>query len=272
MVHKKIYLLVKAYPEKSKKYGSSICSAGITTDGKWIRIYPIDLNYYSLNQGLLRKWNLIEGEVFEASEKLSRKESYKIKEKSIKLLDDSLAKMGTSKHEKEKIWEQRNRLIIPILNKSIEQLKELQSKDHTSLGIIKPRKFNFHLRKDLNNIKVIKSKTVQKNLDGRKLIIPDQIEKIFSYQFWCDDPRCNGHDMICEDWELMEAYRSWKRIYKDPDELEKKLMEKFYIYMKKRNLHFIVGTTAQFGTWVIIGLYYPPKKRHNFQNIDQFFA
>ena len=151
------------------------------------------------------------------------------------------------------------------MNKSIEELKELQSKYSTSLGIIKPKKFKFQLRKRINELEVIKSKTIQKNLNGKKMIIPDQIEKIFSYKFWCDDTRCNGHDMICVDWEMLEAYRNWSRKYKDPDELEEKLIKKFDKYMKKRNLHFIVGTTAQFGTWVIIGLYYPPKEKHNFQ-------
>lgn len=36
---KEILVLVKAYPEPSKKYGSSVCTAGITKEGEWIRIY-----------------------------------------------------------------------------------------------------------------------------------------------------------------------------------------------------------------------------------------
>ena len=136
------------------------------------------------------------------------------------------------------------------------------SKDHTSLGIIKPKKYQFKIRKKIDEIEVIKSNFVQKTLDGFKIKIPDQIEKVFSYKFHCDDPKCKGHDMICEDWELFEAFRSWKKKYPVPTELEKKLKEKFDTNMRKRDLYFIVGTTSQFGTWVIIGLYYPPKNKN----------
>ena len=38
---KKILLVVKAYPESSKKHGSVVCTAGVTDDGELIRIYPI---------------------------------------------------------------------------------------------------------------------------------------------------------------------------------------------------------------------------------------
>ena len=35
---KTILVLVKAYPERSKFYGSSVCTAGITKDGKWLKM------------------------------------------------------------------------------------------------------------------------------------------------------------------------------------------------------------------------------------------
>ncbi len=34
-------ITVKAYPAISSKYGETVCTAGITEDGNWIRIYPI---------------------------------------------------------------------------------------------------------------------------------------------------------------------------------------------------------------------------------------
>ena len=36
-------------------------------------------------------------------------------------------------------------------------------------------------------------------------------------------------------------------------------MEKYFDYMKTRNLHFIVGTESRYNKYLIIGLYYPPK-------------
>ena len=37
----KILITVKAYPALSKKYNETVCTAGITEEGNWIRIYPI---------------------------------------------------------------------------------------------------------------------------------------------------------------------------------------------------------------------------------------
>ena len=77
----------------------------------------------------------------------------------------------------------------------------MNDKDNTSLGIIKPKDYKFIVRKKIEEIKIEKSKTSQKTLTGDKLIIPDEIEKAFSYKFNCNDEKCTGHDYICEDFE-----------------------------------------------------------------------
>ena len=66
--------------------------------------------------------------------------------------------------------------------------------------------------------------------------------------------------MQCEDWELLESYRSWGQRYGDEDTLWEKLHEKFFEKMlAEKELYFYVGTFSQYPTWLIIGLYYPPK-------------
>ena len=37
----KVLITVKTYPAISTKYGETVCTAGITEEGKWIRIYPL---------------------------------------------------------------------------------------------------------------------------------------------------------------------------------------------------------------------------------------
>src|SRR5262249_33068876 len=43
---------------------------------------------------------------------------------------------------------------------------------------------------------------------------PEQLlEKIpleFRYEFRCGDVDCNGHAMLCTDWEMIQAYRAWR--------------------------------------------------------------
>lgn len=58
---KKVLVTVKAYPERSKKYGSVACTVGLTEEGEWIRLYPITLDVFS-GENKLRKYDWIEVE------------------------------------------------------------------------------------------------------------------------------------------------------------------------------------------------------------------
>ena len=255
---KEILILVKAYPERSIKYGSAICMAGLTEDQEWIRIYPIDYNYF-IKKLKFKKFTWIEAEVQKAREKLMRKESYKVKRETIKKVSDSLADVIGNKEEKEKIWEERKKLVIPMLSNSIAELRESWKVDKTSLGLIKPKLSDFLFRKPIEEIKIEHEKTLQQTLNGDKIFVPDKIEHKISYKFNCDDPKCNGHDMTCEGWELFESVRRWNY---PPREKEEKIKYKYYTYMKeKRELYFYMGMISKFPQWVIIGLFYPPKKQ-----------
>ncbi len=64
---------------------------------------------------------------------------------------------------------------------------------------------------------------------------------------------------MCEDWELLESWRDWKSKYKTTELLWQKIKQKYFEWMKTRNLHFIIGTESRFNKFLIIGVYYPPK-------------
>ncbi len=36
---------------------------------------------------------------------------------------------------------------------------------------------------------------------------------------------------------------------------------KFFDFMKTRDLYFFMGTHFRYGTWIIIGLFYPQKRK-----------
>lgn len=259
----RILILVKAYPEQSDKYGSSICMAGITEDYKWMRIYPIQFDYFIRNLNF-KKFTWIEADIQKTKEKLMRKESHKVKLNSIKIVDDSIAQLKGSESQKKKIWEKRKGIINNLLNKSIYELKQKWEQDRTSLGIIKPILVDFRFRKPVNQIKIERSKMYQKTLKGEKILVADKIEHALSYKFRCSDATCTfnkdkkkSHDITCEDWELFEAIRKWPY---SPKEMELKLREKFFDWMKNRDLYFCMGMFSQYPTWLIIGLLYPPKE------------
>src|SRR5208282_4117240 len=41
MPKERILITAKTYPTLSRKYGETVCTAGIRKDGSWVRIYPV---------------------------------------------------------------------------------------------------------------------------------------------------------------------------------------------------------------------------------------
>jgi len=90
----------------------------------------------------------------------------------------------------------------------------------------------------------------------------DELEKIpfdFKYQFRCSDDACSGHNLTCFDWEMGQAYRSWRRQY--GNNWEQPFRNRFENEMiNKNDTRLFVGNLHQFpASWIIVGLFYPPK-------------
>jgi hypothetical protein len=246
---KKVLITVKAYPECSQKHGDIVCTAGITEDGDWIRLYPLSFDLFK-SQRKIQKCFWIEI-LCQKSTSDSRKESYRVKENSMRIVDESLSKPKAD-------WKLRNEYILPHLDKSVEELEEMAKIDKISLGLVKPKEvLDFYMKRDLTEEEKKKVEFAQMTLFGNLKTPLQKIPHVFKYKFICNDIRCDTHDMTCEDWELFESYRSWD--YKD-EELIEKLREKYFIQMtEERELYFYLGTHFRWQTWMIIGIYYPPK-------------
>jgi hypothetical protein len=254
---KRVLVTVKAYPEKSKKYGCVFCVAGITDEGDWIRLYPMPFATF-LGVRKIKKYDWIEAECKKVTEeKLGRKESYRVRPNSVTIVDRTLSE---DKIRGKVLWEERNRLVLPLVSPSLDYLESKYTEDHTSLGLIKPKDLlNFYTREPL--AQPPEPKEYQKSLDNQIIPIVDSIPHIFAYQFRCGGCRDGPpHDIMCEDWELFESYRAWWKYYPRVDLLWEKLHKKFYDYMLKQDLYFFMGMHSLQPTWLIIGLYYPPKE------------
>lgn len=99
---KRVLVTVKAAPERSRKYGECVCTAGITDEGEFIRLYPISLDVFR-NGPRFKKFNWIEVECERVEgEKLGRKESHRVREGSIRIVDTSLSKSPVDWNGREK--------------------------------------------------------------------------------------------------------------------------------------------------------------------------
>ena len=262
-VRKEVLVTVKAAPETSKKHGDCVCTAGITREGEWIRLYPIPLRLFQTGKGFKKfDWIEVECQRVTDEEKLGRKESHKIREGTLRVIDSSLR--GNGKVD----WTRRNKNIYPLRARCIEDLQSEFDRDRTSLGLVRVGDLlDLYKSEDLTEAERESQKVFQITFDGmnggvttlRPSWVLQQMPHIFRYKFKCDVPICRTHDMTCEDWELFEAYRKWPERYVTEEETWAKIRQRFFDYFKKRDLHFFLGTHSIFPSWMVIGAYYPPR-------------
>jgi hypothetical protein len=252
---KKVLVTVKAYPEKSKTHGDTVCTIGLTEEGEWIRLYPIPYETYIFKE--INRYDWIEVECAKASEKLSRKESFKIRTNSLKVIDKSLSSSGTNGKPD---WAERNKIVLPHVSPSIESLSDQFKIDGTSIGLIKPKDIiKFYKDEDLEIYNDSK-KALQQTFFGASIPNVEKIPHIFGYEFTCNGcQEEKRHRIQCEDWELLESYRKWGLIYGNVDTLWDKLKEQYHDKMLKRDIYFYMGMFSRYTTWLIVGLYYPPR-------------
>ena len=258
---KRVLLTVKASPENSKKYGATLCTAGITDTGEWIRLYPIQ--YADIIRTKIPRYSWVEVECYQDSEHDTRKESYKIVPDTLHVVEQP---REVSKGHAD--WGYRNTLILPHLSESLADLVEQSKRDNTSLGLIKPvdlLDFYLDTRDEKEADYSYSQKDVQMLLTGESMPLLQKIPH-YSYNFTCGG--CGGensctsaghHSSVCLDWEMTASFVNWKR--DKPEKYEEMLREKYFEDMKRHELYFFMGTHHIYKTWMIIGLYYPPKKQ-----------
>jgi hypothetical protein len=256
---KRILIVVRTYPVPANKGVEVSCTAGITEDGRWIRLFPVPYRYLPQVQRF-EKYQWIEVMVQKAPSD-PRPESHHLNIETIKL---------GSKISPGRGWVARKDLLSNLMRPSMCAIqRELIANGHPTLSLFKPDKIRrLRISKAERDDWTAGEKAIlgQKSLDFHNA--PNQqLEKIpydFTYEFSCSDPACGGHKMKCTDWEMAEAYRQWSVRY--GDQWEVKFREKFERDMiQKFDTHFFVGTLHQHPkNWMIVGLFYPPPAEPDF--------
>lgn len=248
---KRVLIVVRTYPTPAHKGAEASCTAGITEDGKWIRLFPI--NYRQLEpQQQFHKYDWVDVRVAKASD--PRPESYTVDLDSIQVVSSVSYKQG---------WQARKEIVLPLEAPSLCWLmRERDEHKHPTLGIFKPREIQrLVIEPDEEDWTAEeKEKLRQPNLFNQRPLI--ELKKLpfrFSYQFTCDDAGCTGHQHSCTDWELGWSFVKWRERY-GQDQWEEKFREKFERDMiEKRDTRLYVGTLgAHPHIWITVGLFYPP--------------
>jgi hypothetical protein len=251
----KVLITVMTYPHPSESHKELVCTAGITESGEWVRLYPIDYRYRPSSQQF-HKYQWIEiGLAEKGAGNDDRRESRKPDLDSIRLLGSPLST--------DKSWKARREIIDRMPHYTRAELEALYERERTSLGIVRP-----------TEILDLKVEPVERDWkpqwqDALKQFSlfsgpPKHLEKLpykFSYVFRCADTGDKPHMAMIEDWELGVLYRKEVERLGDEKAAVANVRKKFFdeICDTSRDTRFFMGTVFPYNTWVVIGIFWPPR-------------
>lgn len=266
MAQTRVLITVKTYPTLSEKYDELVCTAGFREDGSWIRIYPIPFRKLDY-QNQYHKWQWINIDI--------TKNTSDFRSESFRPVDIDKPFIVGETVGTEDDWKTRKSIAMNNVytNMSVLIQKAKDDKDGTSLAIVKPSKVIDFIWEpcerewDTKKMSVIEANQSQQSLfeDVKRLFkVVAKLPYKFSYVFTTEDGV--ERTLMIEDWELGQLYWNCLKAARGDESVAcQKVKEKFFTHMiKKRDLHFFMGTTRLFhkvapNPFIIIGTFYPPK-------------
>jgi hypothetical protein len=241
------------YPHPSEHYQELVCVAGVTERGQWVRIYPVDYRYMDQDKRF-QKYQWIEVGLFPYGHRTdTRKESRRPNLDTLKKLGEPLSTKDA--------WKERREIVDALRHCTVNQLKSLYEKERTSLGIVRP--------KQILDLKVSSTDRVWKptwrNLFFQKRLFGKQkplckIPYQFQYSFECEDSE-KPHQAMIEDWELGVLFLKEKERLRSEEAAAQSIRRKYFDEMCRddKDTRFFMGTRFPYNTWLVIGVFWPPK-------------
>jgi hypothetical protein len=262
--------VVKAYPEASKKYRTTVCVAAVTIpEGRWVRLYPVRFTAYS-EEKQFKKYQPFEVRAVR-NESDPRPESYRIDEDTIRITGPIV--------DTKDDWSERKRLLYGARVSSLCELQRLQKVERKSLGMIRVGQVT-----GFRTVEADEEKFREANDQHEYAISPDlfneeklRVEALpfkFQYAFCCTDPTCRGHNCSVLDWEAYALYRRMVGKWGESEAVEK-VRQKYvdFICGSDKETYFYMGNMkAHPGSFLVLGAFYPSISNsptlHEFEDLD----
>jgi len=251
----KVLITVMTYPYPSRKHQETVCTAGITESGKWVRLYPIDYRYRPEHQKF-RKWQWIEVALapwgYGADQRVESREPDL---STLRILGEPIPTTHA--------WRERSALMDPLPHHTVKELEALYDSSRISLGIVRPKRVL-----DLKVTPVEREWAPKyQALWSQLRLFGEQkpLRKIpykFQYVFECEDSD-KPHQVMNEDWELGVLFLKERDKKGSEQEAVRSVRHNFLEIMcrEDRDTRFFMGTRHPFNEWLVIGTFWPPKQR-----------
>jgi len=243
----KVLIIGRASPEPSKKHLETVCTGGVTENGEILRLYPIPWRYLEL-EDRYRQWTWAEFEIAKDPSD-NRKESYKVKEGSIRVLNQS------------QDWSERFAFLKKAIFKDKETLERLYDQDWTSVGVIEIDLLKFYVKPKDKDWEKDKPYLKQELLyEHRKPL--EQLPFEFRLKFRCkNNPDCKTHDSSLIGWEYLEAFRKFRTNYGSDENAVEVIISEIQKKFDNpgNNAYALMGTHRFHRAWMVAQLYFIPK-------------
>lgn len=268
MNRERVLITVKTYPTLSRKYGETVCTAGVRQDGTWIRLYPVPFRRLDEAEQY-RKFDWLECRL-NRNPSDPRPETFRpVDQGELK----PVAHLDTADN-----WRERRQLLLKTA-RVYDRLDDLiagAKANRVSLAVFKPaRVLDFFWEEDdrdwdLDRVRQMREATKQNDLFAdntwrETFRVINKLPYSFSYKF--EDATGRQSELQVLDWEAGALY--WNCLWAvDGDEqlALAKVRQKYFDEFLQTDLHFFLGTTQQFhfvapNPWVIIGVLPIPHER-----------
>ena len=267
MAKERILITVKTYPTLSRKYGETVCTAGVREDGSWVRIYPVPFRRLDETEKY-KKFDWIECDLVRSHKDPRPETHHPVDMKQL---------VNAGHMSTEENWRERRELLLKkaTVHTRLQTLIEGAKANELSLAVFKPAKITGFIweeeeRKwDASKLAEMRNRANQGEMFAEENwrqtfnVIP-KLPYSFSFRFADADGR--ESEMQVLDWEAGALF--WNCLHRHGNEKTalEKVRAKYLDEFSRTDLHFFLGTTQQFhfvapNPWVIIGVFPIPPER-----------
>ena len=257
----RILITVLTYPHPSTKYQETVCTAGITDEGEWIRLFPLPLRSLPAEQQL-RKWHWIELDTSPPNQD-NRPESRRPQLENL-LVQDKLDAV--------KDREARRRLINQLDHRSLADWEAAYEENKTSLGVLVPRRVLDieHEAEDEDWTEKQKAALSQMSLFADA---PQTLHKVpYRFRYVIEDEDGRERRLTIRDWELGMLFLKMRQQYGDAvaiDKVKAKYLDQ--VCAKDKDTRFFVGTMYPYNQWMVVGTFWPPRTKADLSGQGDLF-
>lgn len=230
-------IIIKAAPQLSTRHGETVCTAAITRDRHWVRLYPIAFRTLEEAQQF-KRWDVVRY-ISHRPRDDRRIESRRLDHNSLIIADALPAR-------------ERYGLVAPMVVESLEE----ERRQGRSLAFIRPKIGRFIVeKKPANELEDERQKyemaARQTDLFLGTIIPYAPCPHRFKYEYEIKDGKRTG---TCQDWETEATFFNWRRQYSEADTI-RRMEVRWGEEMPTKGLLFAMGTHSQYpDTWLINGL------------------